>query len=430
VDDSLDLIGAYREVLEEQGYDVTTASGGDEALAQIRSRPFDLLITDIFMAGMDGLELISRVRRELPAHLPIVAVSGMKAARDEALKRGADAFALKPLDYDVLVRLAKNGIAAGVPQVHEASADVHRRVSRELAEVAVESYLTNEPDAIEGIRRVLRVVSRFYAQPHAMLLWSSHGEIVLGGSSDPALMDKPIPKPLVHVAQSVIECGSSLVISRGIGVMLDVFGSDLRFVAGVPLMLSGMPIGTMVMFDDQPHVFTASELRLLEQLGARAVQLVGRAASGNAVDMHGLVLRDTFLNALSAIMHWSSERQQVLGLAIAEYDQALAHNQPASFMVELPPHSLAGNLGKRAAFFTTAASAAAVREQLAGFRVSAGHLGDVRQWSQLVLDQPLPPLSALELVDWCTHLGVPVSGLPAPQAVGLELASVPLSPAA
>jgi CheY-like chemotaxis protein len=429
VDDSLDLIGAYREVLQEQGYDVSTATGGDEALAQIRGRQFDLLITDIFMAGMDGFELISRVRHEVPAHLPIVAVSGMKAARDEALKRGADAFALKPLDYDVLVKLAKNGLAAQPPQILETSADAHRRVSRQLAEAAVEAYLANDPDALDGIRRILRVVSRFYAQPHAMLLWSSHGEIVLGGTSDPALVGKPLPKALMLIAQSVIECGSSLVASRSSGLMTELFDNDLRFVVGVPLMLSGMPIGTLIMFDDQPHVFTASELRLLEQVGARAAQLVGRVASGTAVDMNGLALRETFLQALSAIMQWSSERQQVLGLGIAEYSQSLPHQQPASFMVELPPRSLAGNLGMRAAFFTTGAAAGAVREQLSTFRTSARRLGDVVQWSQLVLDQPLPPLSALELTDWCTRLGEPVPGVPVPEAVCLELAEVPLSPA-
>jgi len=231
VDDSLDLIGAYRDVLEEQGYTVTTASGGDEALALLRKERPDLIITDIFMAGMDGLELISRVRRELgEPHLPIVAVSGMKAARDEALKRGADAFALKPLDYDVLVALTKDGLQRKLPPVHEATADLHRRASRSLAEVAVESYLANEPDALDGVRRLLRVISRFYDQPRAMLLWSSKGEIVLGGSSDADLAGKPLAEPIVHIARSIIECGSSLVVSRGSSVMNELFGSDLRFV--------------------------------------------------------------------------------------------------------------------------------------------------------------------------------------------------------
>jgi len=63
-------------LLGTKGHDVVEAAGGREGLARIASEHFDLLIVDIFMPDMDGLETIKRVLNHVPA-LPILVVSGM-----------------------------------------------------------------------------------------------------------------------------------------------------------------------------------------------------------------------------------------------------------------------------------------------------------------------------------------------------------------
>jgi CheY-like chemotaxis protein len=63
-------------LLGTRGHDVVEAAGGREGLARIASEHFDLLIVDIFMPDMDGLETIKRVLNHYPA-LPILVVSGM-----------------------------------------------------------------------------------------------------------------------------------------------------------------------------------------------------------------------------------------------------------------------------------------------------------------------------------------------------------------
>jgi CheY-like chemotaxis protein len=63
-------------LLGSKGHDVVEAAGGREGLARIASENFDLLIVDIFMPDMDGLETIKRVLNYNPA-LPILVVSGM-----------------------------------------------------------------------------------------------------------------------------------------------------------------------------------------------------------------------------------------------------------------------------------------------------------------------------------------------------------------
>jgi CheY-like chemotaxis protein len=79
-------------LLSDEGYDVSTAADGFEALAQLRSSVPDLIISDLHMPGMSGLEFLSVVRRRFPA-VPVIAISGAHAV-DETMPMGvmADAF--------------------------------------------------------------------------------------------------------------------------------------------------------------------------------------------------------------------------------------------------------------------------------------------------------------------------------------------------
>src|ERR1700685_4494256 len=75
VDDNANGLAARKSVLEELGYRIVTCTSGTDALEQFASHKFDLVITDYKMPRMDGLELISRLRKYTP-DLPIVLVSG------------------------------------------------------------------------------------------------------------------------------------------------------------------------------------------------------------------------------------------------------------------------------------------------------------------------------------------------------------------
>jgi CheY-like chemotaxis protein len=75
VDDNANGLAARKSVLEELGYRTITCTSGADALEQFASHKFDLVVTDYKMPRMDGLELISRLRKHTP-DLPIVLVSG------------------------------------------------------------------------------------------------------------------------------------------------------------------------------------------------------------------------------------------------------------------------------------------------------------------------------------------------------------------
>ena len=75
VDDNTHGLMARKTVLEELGHRITTASSGADALEAFGAHKFDLVVTDYKMPRMDGLELITRLRKQAPA-LPIVLISG------------------------------------------------------------------------------------------------------------------------------------------------------------------------------------------------------------------------------------------------------------------------------------------------------------------------------------------------------------------
>lgn len=76
IDDSLSALQVIEMILVEAGYEARTCSGGKRALELLDSEPFDLIVTDIYMPELDGLEVIKEEHRIRP-DIPIVAVSGM-----------------------------------------------------------------------------------------------------------------------------------------------------------------------------------------------------------------------------------------------------------------------------------------------------------------------------------------------------------------
>ncbi len=72
-----------RRALETEGYTVDEAPDGIEALSALKSRAYDLLVTDIVMPGLDGIELALLVAKERPG-LPVILMSGLAAQRERA----------------------------------------------------------------------------------------------------------------------------------------------------------------------------------------------------------------------------------------------------------------------------------------------------------------------------------------------------------
>jgi PAS domain S-box-containing protein len=108
VDDEEDALGLLRVILESAGAEVTTAASADRAMDLLREQPFDGLIADIGMPSVDGLELIRRVRRTLPApanRIPAAALTAYARSEDRAtaIANGYQVHIAKPVNPSALV---------------------------------------------------------------------------------------------------------------------------------------------------------------------------------------------------------------------------------------------------------------------------------------------------------------------------------------
>jgi CheY-like chemotaxis protein len=106
-DDNGFVRATLRLMLEQSGYEVGEACDGAAALRSYRERPADVVVSDVFMPGKDGLEVIRELRRDFPA-AKLVAISGGGFGGSVDLlpiakKLGASAVLHKPVDRDSLV---------------------------------------------------------------------------------------------------------------------------------------------------------------------------------------------------------------------------------------------------------------------------------------------------------------------------------------
>jgi two-component system, NtrC family, response regulator AtoC len=104
VDDDVAVARVMGALLEQAGHRVEVASSGERALEILAERPFDVVVTDQTMPGMDGLELLARVRDRWP-EIPVVMVTahGTVQLAVEAMKRGCADFMVKPVDREQLL---------------------------------------------------------------------------------------------------------------------------------------------------------------------------------------------------------------------------------------------------------------------------------------------------------------------------------------
>ncbi len=109
VDDERTIRDSLNVVLKEEGYGTAVASTGKEALRHAEEQSFDLIITDLKMPEMDGMELLRKCRKMCPqTFIIIITAHGSLESAIEALRIGAYDYILKPFDFDdVLLKIRR-----------------------------------------------------------------------------------------------------------------------------------------------------------------------------------------------------------------------------------------------------------------------------------------------------------------------------------
>lgn len=181
VDDVPDNVDILQMRLESQGYEVAAAGDGVEALEKIPALLPDLVLLDIMMPKMDGIETVKRVKADpsLP-FIPVILVTAKADASDviAGLESGGDDYLTKPVDHAALS--ARVRAMLRIKSLHDTVQDQARRLEGQATELAAWNRTLEERVAaqVSEIERVGRL-RRFLAPQIAEIILSSSGEACL-----------------------------------------------------------------------------------------------------------------------------------------------------------------------------------------------------------------------------------------------------------
>jgi DNA-binding response OmpR family regulator len=155
VDDEKNLRTTLADILSDEGYEVSTADSGERAIAMFDRKPYDLVLMDVRMPGMDGMEAFGVIRGRKPnAQVILMSAYSMDHLRRRCLDEGCLAFVRKPLDIESLLKLirgTKEMTVLAVEREPAVSGEVAERLRREGYRVLVAPV---PAAALETVRQI------------------------------------------------------------------------------------------------------------------------------------------------------------------------------------------------------------------------------------------------------------------------------------
>jgi CheY-like chemotaxis protein len=366
VDDSDEVREFFQFALEQAGYTVETAQDGEDALAKVlRARP-DLIVLDVVMPRMDGLDLLLKLRSDLaPPVPPAVLVSGFDLTEAEALRRGAARFLHKPVDArdllgavaDVLSGRTARQEAIDRARDHSSAA---RKEARENAMHLLNEIDVHTPPGMPFPQHAARLVSfvghYLAVDAVAAAILRDDRLLVLASSTAPLIapdLDRGAAFPSV---QRVLESGSSLVLPdlathpsfASCAERLD----DVHCLIAVPIRFAGSAVGVLCVFQSCRCAVEAEDLALVQLFSSRGTSVLHAWVNGRSDDElplrigPGVAPRRIFERALDLELRLLRERGGSLELAIlSEVDLEAIRAQVEG--AAHPARLLAGALGDR-----------------------------------------------------------------------------------
>jgi adenylate cyclase len=181
VDDVPDNLDILQMRLESQGYEVVTAGNGVEALEKVCELLPDLVLLDIMMPKMDGIEAVKRLKSDssLP-FIPVILVTARADAKDiiAGLESGGDDYLTKPVDHAALLARVRSMLR--IKALHDTVQAQAQRLEEQATELAAWNKTLEERVAAQlgQIERISRL-KQFLAPQIADMVISSSGEAVL-----------------------------------------------------------------------------------------------------------------------------------------------------------------------------------------------------------------------------------------------------------
>lgn len=288
-DDDQALSRTLSWILKENGYDVLTVPGGEHLFDHLAAEPFDLLLLDIMMPRVDGLQLLQRVKSDPRfKDLPVLMISSMppEEATVRSLGLGASDFISKPFRVRELLARVKTHLRVG-RELNQARAEARSR--SEMVEIIQEVTASLKPDEIYQIL-VRRVAQALNISRCSILLASSGDETgtVVAAFEDPTLHNLPVDLKRYPEVRHAVATGEVVLVRdvytdpiyRGIRAEWEAEGRPIptRSAVVIPFTLRGQRAGVFFLrniTDDAP--LNEQDVRFAEHLIGAAVATLERA---------------------------------------------------------------------------------------------------------------------------------------------------------
>lgn len=120
VDDEEDFVSTLAERLRMRGIQARTSGNGEEALRSIAADPPHVVVLDVMMPGMSGLDVLRRIKADFPG-IEVILLTGIGSTREgvEGMRLGALDYLMKPLQIEELIEKLRDAVDKSKEAVHE-----------------------------------------------------------------------------------------------------------------------------------------------------------------------------------------------------------------------------------------------------------------------------------------------------------------------
>jgi len=218
VEDEADLQELLRYNLERAGYDVTAVATGEEALSALQRDPPDLVLLDLMLPGMGGLDVCRAMRhRERTADLPVIIVTakGEEADVVAGLELGADDYITKPFSPRVLMARVKAVLRRQAEEQAE-KPDAERILRREPLMIHLDRHLVYVDDqTVDLTATEFKLLTLLARRPGRVYTRQQIIEKIHGGHT--AVTDRSVDVQVVAIRRKLGAAGELIQTIRGVG---------------------------------------------------------------------------------------------------------------------------------------------------------------------------------------------------------------------
>ena len=215
VDDEEDILELVRYNLAKEGYHITGALCGEDALKKAQSETFDLIVLDLMLPGIDGLEVAKRLKNSAnTAQIPIVMLSakGEEADIVTGLELGADDYITKPFSPRVMIARVRTVLRRKISKPQDESAVIH------IFELEIHSgrrSVLADGKPVELTFTEFQVLHLLARRPGWVFTRSMIVDAVRG--DDYPVTDRSVDVQIVGLRKKLGECGKYIQTVRGVG---------------------------------------------------------------------------------------------------------------------------------------------------------------------------------------------------------------------